>query len=112
MQQKDTMTNRIVYISADILPENEGGQNALMRQYAAIHLDTIPADFDTKFIVAFIVDVDGNIYGERIIKDKTNKAGRQILDIAKSFKWKPAMCNGKKVTMLHKLEVQICFSNE
>ena len=109
--QEDTLTKRIIYISADVLPKNVGGQSALMKKYEKIELDTIPTDYDTKFIVAFIVDIDGNIFGERIIKDKTNKVGRQILDIAKSFKWTAAMCNGKKITMLHKLEVQISLSN-
>jgi len=110
--QVDSLTKRIVYTSADISPENAGGQSALMRQYAKINLDTIPEDYDTKFIIAFIVDIDGSIFGERIIKDKTNKVGKQILDIVKTFKWTPAICNGKKVAMLHRLEVEMIIGND
>jgi hypothetical protein len=105
----DSLTNRIVYVEVDKGAENEGGQSALMRQYAKITLDSIPDDFDTKFIIAFIVEVNGQIHGERVIKDKTGTLGQQMIRIVKSFKWTPAECNGQKVPVLVKLPLQICL---
>ena len=110
--EKDSLTKKIVYISADKEAKNEGGQFALMRQYENSTLDSIPQDFDTKFIVAFVVETDGRITGERIVKDKTGSVGQKMLQIAKSFKWTPAECDGKKVPMLVKLPLQICLQEK
>src|SRR5689334_14487453 len=88
--QKDSLTKIIVYINAGREPENEGGQFALMRKLARITLDSVPDDFDTKFVVAVIIKKDGQIIGERILKDKTGgTVGRQMIEILKSFKWTP-----------------------
>ena len=88
---------------------NEGGQTALLRQYENITLDSIPADLDTKYIIAFVVEADGQITGERIIKDKTGNVGQRMIKIAKSFKWTPAECDGRKVPMLVRLPLQMCL---
>lgn len=103
--QIDSLTNKIIYTTADILPTNEGGKGALMKKLErGISADiAIESDFDGSIIVAFIVDVDGSIKGERIVKDKTNMAGQQMLDIVKTFKWAPAICKGKKIAMLYTL---------
>ena len=63
--ERDLLTKRIVYTTADKEAENEGGQSALMRQFVKITLDSIPEDLDTKFIIGFIVETDGRITGER-----------------------------------------------
>ena len=110
--EKDSLTKKVVYTSADKQAENEGGQSALMRQYENITLDSIPPDFDTKFIVAFIVETNGQITGEKIVKDKTGSIGQQMIKIAKSFRWTPAECDGKKIPMLVKLPLQICLQEE
>lgn len=107
--EMDPLTKRTVYITVDKEAVNEGGQAALIRQYSKIKLDSIPDDLDTRFIISFIIDPDGQVTGERIIKDKTGNVGQQMIRIAKSFKWTPAECNGRKVPMLVKLPLQMCL---
>jgi hypothetical protein len=73
---------------------------------------SITGKFDSNIIVAFIVDADGSLKGERIIKDETSKVGQQMLSIAKTFKWSPALCNGKKVAMLYTLPMIIDIAED
>lgn len=103
--QIDTLTKKVIYTTADVLPTNEGGEGELNKKLErGISTDVVfPNDFDGSIVVAFIIDADGSIKGERIIKDKTNKVGQRMLDIAKTFKWAPAICKGKKIAMLYTL---------
>jgi len=107
--EKDQLTNKIIYSTVDKEAINEGGQAALLRAFGKISLDSISDDPDTRFIIAFVVQPDGQITGERIIKDKTGNVGKQMIKMAKSFKWTPAECGGRKVPMLVKLPFQICL---
>jgi hypothetical protein len=54
-----------------------------------------------------MVDKHGNIKGERVVNDKTQKLGKQMLGVIKSFKWTPAKCNGKFVSMIVKRKMII-----
>jgi hypothetical protein len=111
--KSDDLTKRVVYTKADVEPENEGGKAAIGRAFnKTFKLDTIPDDYDTRFVVAFIVEKNGKISGERIIHDKTNSAGKRLIEIAKSFKWSPAVCNGQKVDFLHQFQIQVCLTEE
>lgn len=105
----DSLTKKIVYITVDKEAISDGGQTALLRQYKNINLDSIPDDLDTKFIIAFVVEADGQITGERIIKDKIGNVGQRMIKIAKSFKWTPAECDGRKVPTLVILPLQMCL---
>ncbi len=111
--EKDTLTKSTIFITADKEATNEGGQIALMRKFAKITMDSIPDDLDTRFMVAFIIKEDGQIVGERILRDKTGgTVGQQMIKIVKSFKWTAGECDGKKVPMLLKLPLQICLREE
>ena len=105
----DSLTKKLVYTTADILPTNEGGKATLMKKLeGGISSDIdIPNNFDGSIIVAFIVDIDGSIKGERIVKDETSKIGPQLLNIVKTFKWTPAKCHNKNVAMLYKLRIVV-----
>ena len=105
----DSLTKKIIYVTVDKEATNIGGQVALFQQFGKITLDSFPNDFDTRFIVAFIVDTTGQIFGERIIKDKVGDVGQKMISIAKSFKWTPAECDRRKVPMLVKLSLQMCL---
>jgi hypothetical protein len=107
--QIDSLTKKTIYITVDKEAINSGGQIALMRQYEKITLDSFSNNLDTKFIIAFVVDADGQISGERILKDQTDYVGQRMIRIAKSFKWTPAECDGLKVPMLVRLPLQICL---
>jgi hypothetical protein len=73
----------------------------------------LPVDVtDTKVVVAFVVDKNGQISGERIVSDKISGVGKTMIEIAKSFRWTPAKCNWKNVATVVELSMQICFSGE
>ncbi len=107
----DSITKKLIYTVADTEPMNEGGKSRLLRELernivtSNFEIDT--TNHDPNVIVAFIVDNDGSIKGERIINDKTQKVGKQMLDIIMSLKWTPAKCNGKLVPMLIKQKLVI-----
>lgn len=109
----DRFSKRLVYTSFDIEPDVIGGKAVLNRQFAQIQIDNIPPDYDTQFIVAFIIEVDGQISNCRIIKDKTGgEVGKRILDIVKLNKWIPGTCKGKKVTTLKKEVLRFCIEEQ
>lgn len=109
--ETDTLTKRVVYVTADIEPLNNGGNDILIGAFKKkIHTtDSFPGtkDYDLSVVVAFIVDKDGSITGERIVRDKTQKLGAQMLEVIRSFKWTPAICNGKNVSMILKRKMII-----
>jgi len=109
---KDTLTGRVIYLTADLEPECEGSKVALMRRInKGIRLsDSVSTnDIQSNYIVGFIVEADGQITGERVIQDNTNQIGKQLLSVIKSCRWNPAKCNGKKVAMLYKYPIIIDF---
>lgn len=112
---KDTLTGRVIYLTADVEPECEGGKVALMRRInKGIRLSdsVLTNDIQSNYIVGFIVEADGQITGERVVRDNTNQIGQQLLSVIKSCRWNPAKCNGKKVAMLYKFPVIIDFQTD
>jgi len=107
--KKDLLTGKIIYTSYDVPASNEGGRTKLYRAMSNVRLNSIPTGASTQFMVSFLVDVDGSISRERVVKDRVGKVGEQMLKIAKSFKWTPAICNGKKVATITTLSSQVCL---
>jgi outer membrane biosynthesis protein TonB len=112
--EKDSLTGRMIYLSAEIAPEVAGGLPALLRrlnknlQFPDTLLNN---EIESNYVVAFIVETDSSISGERVIHG-SDEIGQQILKVAKSLKWSPGKCNGKNVPMLHELPTIIDFRNE
>ena len=100
----DSITKQLVYKTADIEAREEGGDGKLQQVLErGINTDDIAVDsimYIPPIVVAFIVDQDGSIKGERVVSDITHKVGKQMLDIIKLFKWTPAKCNDKNVPMI------------
>ncbi|MBB6236718.1 hypothetical protein HDC90_001330 [Pedobacter sp. AK013] len=107
--KKDLLTGKMIYTTFDEPAVNKGGVVLLYRAFGKIKIDSVPHGATTKFTIAFVVDVDGSISGERIIEDEVGGVGDQMIKIVKSFKWSPAMCNGKQVASLHQIPLQICL---
>jgi hypothetical protein len=97
----DTLTNQQVFNFSDRLPKVEGGMEQLTREISKrikyTHIDKYPVD--TKVIVGFIIDEDGQLTGKRVIKDFRGY-GLKLLDILDDFAWEPGVCHGKKVLTL------------
>jgi hypothetical protein len=112
--ETDSVTHRIVYTSVDILPTNEGGLAALRKTMERnLDMDLLISDsLSSNIVVAFIVDKDGSIKGERIVNDHTGRIGQQMLDIVKTFKWIPGKCNGSKVATVYAFPVTVCVLME
>ncbi len=104
----DTVSQRTVYITADTKAVNEGGNAALEKRLSGIAMDSIDASQSSDIIIDFIVETDGSISNERIIKG--GRIAKEMISVSKSFKWIPGICNGKKVAMLHQVKTTVCFS--
>jgi hypothetical protein len=107
--KKDLLTGKMIYTTFDEPAANEGGRAKLYKALSNVTLGTIPNGSSTQFTISFLVDVDGRISRERVVRDEVGKIGEQMLKIIKSFKWTPAMCNGKKVATLTTLSTRMCL---
>lgn len=112
--EKDHLTGRMINLSAETAPEIAGGLPALIRMLnknVRYPDSLLKNEIESNFVVAFIVERDSSISGERIIRG-SNEIGQQILKVAKSLKWSPGKCNGKNVPMLYRLPVIIELRSE
>lgn len=116
--QIDSLTKKLIYTTTDVLATNEGGRAALMKKLErgvnteVVVATVVPESYNPNIIVAFIVDIDGSIKGEGIIKDETNKVGQQLLAIVKTLKWTSAKCGSKNVATLYMLPIIIDISEQ
>ena len=103
--QLDTLTKLSVYLEPDEMASFPGG---LMQLSKEIHNRMIyPSVLRTKFpdgfkvVVAFVVQQDGAIIGERaIISIEGTDVAERLLDVLNDFHWEPAKCNGKAVSTI------------
>jgi protein TonB len=100
-----------VHYLVDKMSVVEGGMGKLLKD-VRMHLKA-PAKYpiDTKVIVAFIIDKDGEVTGERIIRDiEGSNYALQLLTAVKNNKWVPGKCNGRNVATLQVLPMIIEFN--
>lgn len=106
--EMDSLTKQLVYVTATADPQPKGGLNVLLKKIETeliIDFEIDKKDYDPHIIVAVIIDIDGKLNGARVIKDKTNSIGAQIINIARSFKWTPAKCFDKFVPMIYQITI-------
>jgi hypothetical protein len=107
----DSLIQRDVYTLVEEPPSVEEGFQKLLEKISKnIHFGKWNG-YETKLLIAFIIDTDGEIIGERIIKNPfdNDKAAKEAFNIIKGFKWLPGLCGDKKVPVLFKLPIQIDF---
>jgi hypothetical protein len=97
----DTLTGQQVFKFQDRIPKVEGGMEQLMKELSKRikypHIDR--SHVDTKVVVAFIIDEDGQLTGKRVVKDFQGY-GLKLLEILNDFVWEPGFCEGHRVPTL------------
>ena len=110
--EKDSLTGRKIYRKVEIEPECAGGKAELFRRMnkgLRVPDSALSNEIESQFIVAFIVETDGHISSERVVRGN-RQVGQQILKVAKSLKWSPGKCYGKNVPVLYTLPMTIDYS--
>ncbi len=108
----DSLTKRVVYKTVNVLPENVGGQYALVKKLVRMPEDSIPDIYNLTYTVAFIVNTDSTISGKRIINRVMDNTALHIFDIMSSLKWIPAKCGDKNVPMIYTQTINIEISDQ
>jgi transcriptional regulator NrdR family protein len=110
---QDSVLHKSVYRVVDQQPEPIGGIEKLLMEISKRLKYTGESDFGSRVIVAFVVEPDGKIDGERVIRGPSAKGETltgQIFKIIKTFKWKPGKCFGKAVPVLYTLPIIVDLS--
>jgi hypothetical protein len=107
--QKDTLTDERFLLVPDTQATPVGGLPALFKEIGkSLKLpDTDDVSRYTKLVVAFIVDQNGQVKGERILDQTPTDAADQVFIAVKKLTWKPAMCAGKPVGSLYLLPIRL-----
>ncbi|MEP6610436.1 MAG: energy transducer TonB [Mucilaginibacter sp.] len=108
---QDTILHKFVYTFTEAMPVPEGGLQDFFKQLSKkLKFPQGDADYGGRVIVAFVIEPNGKIDGERVIREPSgNKQifSKQIFAIVKTIKWKPAKRNGKAVPFLYTLPITI-----
>ncbi|WP_295795628.1 energy transducer TonB [Mucilaginibacter sp.] len=93
------------------MPRPKSGLETLIKQLSkTIRFPAGEAEYEGRVIVAFVIEPNGKIDGERVIREPSGDKqifSKQIFEVVKSIKWKPAKRNGKAVPFLYTLPVTI-----
>jgi hypothetical protein len=110
----DTLTKQSVYRAADEMANFPGGMEALMKQVAKrVFLREAGRTQDCcKVFVAFVVQSDGTVVGQRVVKNTTGTdLAEQCLDIIDDVRWQPGVCNGKTVATIEIYPFEMKMAN-
>ena len=106
----DTLTKRSVDKVADKMASFPGGMEALYKQIKKrirLHKSNDSRD-GIKVYVAFVVQQNGKVVGQRIIKNvRGTDLAEQFLDVIDDFVWQPGICNGKAISTIEILPMII-----
>ena len=112
MPENDTA---IVVIS-DVMPEFPGGDEALfayLSQNINYPTEAKDAKIEGRVFVTFVVEKDGRITGERILRDIGGGCGEEVLRVIRTMpKWKPGTQDGKPVRVQFNLPVAFELQDE
>ena len=108
----DTLTKQEIFKFAEKMPAVHGGVDklygAIMKKITSSRVSQYAVE--SKVVVAFIVNVNGDITGKRIVRNchGTNWA-EQVLDTVDDFKWDPGACDRKAVPVIMLLPMNVCL---
>lgn len=93
------------------MPEPQNGlktlSDSLMKH---LKYPTNKGDFQGRVIIAFVIEPDGKIDGQRVIRNLFGSDftfSQQLFKIVTSFKWKPGLCKDKPVPVLYPLAINM-----
>lgn len=107
----DTLTNQTVYTIVDEMPEYPGGTKEALNFFSDNFKYPEQDIFQGSFQLEFIVDLQGNITGQRI----RNKSASELTEADKEAlrvlsimpKWKPGTCKGETVPVRINLPIKL-----
>ena len=106
----DSLTQMRIVQSPDKMPEPFGGIEALIDSITSNLVLKDQATIVGKIYLAFIVDEDGSVSGERTLRNPGySDLDRQAIIIIKKHRWIPAECKGKKVAALYILPIYVGY---
>jgi hypothetical protein len=112
--ERDSLTGRRIFKGGDIQPECLLGAADLLRlmnKKIKVPASELHDEIEFQFVVAFIVEANGDIGGGRVIRGN-KQVGKQMLQVAKSLKWSPGKCGDKSVPMIYKLSLNVEYAEQ
>jgi hypothetical protein len=110
----DKKLKKYVYQYADSMPEFPGGMDKCYEFIQKIRLVPDPKNIQSRVVFSFVIDIDGCIIGEEIYKkrvaDYTIMEKSLIKGLKRMPKWKPGICNGKKIPFRMTIPMHINWS--
>ena len=105
-----------VILVPDVIPEFPGGEDSLfafLSRNIKYPAEAKKADIRGRVFVTFVVEKDGRITGERILRDIGGGCGEEVLRVIRAMpKWKPGTQDGKPVRVQFNLPVAFELQDE
>ena len=105
-----------VILVPDVMPEFPGGEDSLfafLSRNIKYPAEAKKADIRGRVFVTFVVEKDGRITGERILRDIGGGCGEEVLRVIRAMpKWKPGTQDGKPVRVQFNLPVSFELQDE
>ena len=93
-----------IVVISDVMPEFPGGEDSLFAflfRNIKYPVEAKKADIQGRVFVTFVVEKDGRITGERILRDIGGGCGEEVLRVIRTMpKWKPGTQDGKPVRVV------------
>ncbi len=107
----DTLTNQTVYIFVDEMPEYPGGIKEALIFFLENFKYPQQDVYQGSFQLEFIVDMQGNVTGQRIRNKNTSElteADKEALRVLSIMpKWKPGKCKGEAVPFRTNIPIKL-----
>lgn len=114
--EQDVPMDDDVILVPDVMPEFPGGEDSLfafLSRNIKYPAEAKKADIRGRVFVTFVVEKDGRITGERILRDIGGGCGEEVLRVIRAMpKWKPGTQDGTPVRVQFNLPVSFELQDE
>lgn len=105
-----------IVVISDVMPEFPGGEDSLfafLSRNIKYPAEAKKADIRGRVFVTFVVEKDGRITGERILRDIGGGCGEEVLRVIRTMpKWKPGTQDDTPVRVQFNLPVAFELQDE